>query len=346
MTKGRQFTVCYDHVGVSEQELGTPAQDMGEQSPGFEPGQGRVVDGRHVRACVAAHQRTHCGRLAGGSVFVDDAFAAVYIAQCFPRNKSKVFVHFRGFGITTVLTALVLAVSVLASDAHAHVVANWDKSARSWNNSHMTKIKAAMESAGHEVLPDSPITEQLLKAVSVLVIAEPTRVPSAEELSLIKQFVTAGGVLLLFGDTGIELPRYNNLLAGIGSGITYTSITVGTTSALPESKFTDAPIRIVGSTLTVTSGNGTTGGTLIDNNYVRYEVIGAGLIFAFGDRIDHDDVISQTNTSLLLNIVAIALGPVALIPTMSAGGVALMVLFLSISAVMMLRRRRLATRHG
>ena len=245
-----------------------------------------------------------------------------------------------GPGIAGVLTALLLAASALASSAQAHVIANWDKSSRSWNNSHMTRIKASMEAAGHQVLPDAPITQNLLKAIQVLVIAEPTAIPTSDELAMVKTFVTAGGVVLLFGDTGIDRPTYNTLLAGIGSAITYTTTTIGTTSALQENKFTDGPTRIVGSSLSVTSGNGTAGGTLVDNNYVRYDVIGAGLVFAFGDRIDHNDVISETNTNLLLNIVAIAIGPALQIPTLSATAMMLMSLLLVVAALVSLRRNR------
>ena len=229
-----------------------------------------------------------------------------------------------GFGIAPFLTALLLAASLLASAAHAHVIANWDKSGRSWNNSHMTKIKAAMVAAGHEVLPDGPITETLLRSVNVFVIAEPTAVPTAVELALLKGYIASGGMLLLFGDTGIELPTYNTLLSGVGSSITFTTTTIGTTSALAPGKFTDGPNAVVGSTLSVTSGNGTAGGTLIDNNYVRYESVGNGLVFVFGDRIDHNDVISATNTRLLLNIVAIAAGPAMPVPTLTATGMAAM----------------------
>ena len=242
--------------------------------------------------------------------------------------------------IAGVLTALLLAASALASSAHAHVIANWDKSNRSWNNSHMTKIKAAMETAGHQVLPDSPITEKVLKSIQVLVIGEPTALPTAGELLLLKAFVTAGGMVLLFGDTGIDLPTYNGLLAGIGSSITFTTTTIGTSSALPDNKFTGGPASsVVGSSLSVTSGNGTAGGTLVDNNYIRYDVIGAGLVFTFGDRIDHNDVISATNMSLLLNIVAIALGPAFLIPTLSATAMMLLSLLLMIAAFIALRGR-------
>lgn len=203
-------------------------------------------------------------------------------------------------------------------DAQANIVANWDKSARSWNNPHMSKIKAAMQDAGHQVLADAPISDATLRA-GVLVMGEPIAAPSAAEAAKLQEFVMSGGMVLLFGDTGIDLQTYNNLLTGLGSTIQFTTSTVGTTSALPDGLFTISPSKISGSTLNVTSGNGTAGGKLVDSNYVRYERVGNGFVIAFGDRIDHNDVISATNTSLLLNIVALAISPPLLVPTLSGG---------------------------
>ena len=122
-----------------------------------------------------------------------------------------------GFQLALVLAALFLAVTTLASSAFAHTVGNWEKSGRSWNNSHMTKVKAAMQADGHQVLADGPITELALKSVAVFVIAEPSATPTAEELALLKKFVASGGMILLFGDTGIDLPPYNSLLSAVGS---------------------------------------------------------------------------------------------------------------------------------
>ena len=77
---------------------------------------------------------------------------------------------------------------------HAKVIANWDKSARSWNNSHMSKIKASMQDAGHTVLSDAPISDATLKA-GVLVVGEPVTAPSAAEITKMKDFVTLGGMV-------------------------------------------------------------------------------------------------------------------------------------------------------
>ena len=95
-------------------------------------------------------------RSARGAWFTLTVAASVTIFESvFPIRNQRLSCAVAAPGIAGVLTALLLAVSALASSAHAHVIANWDKSSRSWNNAHMTKIKAAMEAAGHQVLPDS-----------------------------------------------------------------------------------------------------------------------------------------------------------------------------------------------
>jgi hypothetical protein len=246
-----------------------------------------------------------------------------------------------GYCASAFLAAILLAPFGVAGDAHAGVITNWNKSGRSWNNSHMTKIKVAMQNAGHRVESDGIISGSVLKNSGVYLIGEPTATPTAAELALLRQFAIDGGIIFIFGDTGIDLPTYNNLLAGIGSGITFTPGTIATTSALPVGQFTQIPWNISGSTLSVTSGNGTVGGTLIDNNYVRYEKIGAGFVFVFGDRIDHDDVISDTNTRLFLNLVSIAIETPAPIPAVSSIVLGLASLLLAgFGAIRLARRRR------
>jgi hypothetical protein len=227
-------------------------------------------------------------------------------------------------------TAVCLAVSLLlaqAETAHAKGIANWNKSARSWNNSHMTKIKAAMEGTGYHVDPDAALDQASLNS-AVIVMGEPTATPTAAEMDQITTFVKNGGMVLVFGDTGIDLPTYNHLLSGIGSSIQFTTTTISTTSALPDGAFTLEPVKIAGTVLTVTSGNGTTGGIPIDNNYVKFEQIGKGFVVVFGDRIDHNDVISTTNTELLLNLVAVAVAPAFPIPALSPAVLLLIALML------------------
>jgi hypothetical protein len=227
------------------------------------------------------------------------------------------------------LAAILLLSAVSAGNAGAGVVANWVGSSRSWNDSHMTSIKTAMQNAGNRVDSDAVISSAALNISSVLVIGEPSATPTAAELALLHQFVLGGGMVFVFGDTGIDLPTYNDLLAGIGSTITYTPTTIVTTSALADGPFTLSPWKISGSTLSVSPGNGTTGGTLIDNSYVRFEQLGNGYVVAFGDRIDHNDVISDTNTKLLLNLASFAVVRTAEIPAVSVEGLFLIWLLIA-----------------
>jgi hypothetical protein len=248
-----------------------------------------------------------------------------------------------GFCASVFVAAALLFAS--AGTAHANTIANWDKSARSWNNSHMSKIKAAMQSAGHKVQPDAPINDVSLRS-AVFVIGEPIATPTPAELAKLKAFLIAGGMILLFGDTGIDLNTYNDLLAGLSSTIQFTTTTIGTSSALGSGPFTDNPSRISGASLSVTSGNGTSGGKLIDNNYVRFESVGNGYVFVFGDRIDHDEFISTTNTSLLLNIVSVALDPGTPVPALSSTLLAaLSLLLVSLAMVHLARMRRARSIH-
>jgi len=65
----------------------------------------------------------------------------------------------------------------------------------------------------------------------------------------------------------------------------------------------------------------------------------------FGDRIDHNDVISATNTSLLLNVVSIAIapGPATPVPALSSALITLVSLLLAaLAATHLVRTRRIA----
>jgi hypothetical protein len=98
--------------------------------------------------------------------------------------------------------------------------------------------------------------------------------------------------------------------------------------------------HMTGNTLTVSAGNGIVAGSMIDNNYVRYEQIGNGYVVVFGDRIDHDDVISDTNTKLMLNLVSFAIVRTVQIPAASATGLVLTSLVLVGLGILQFARRR------
>jgi hypothetical protein len=246
----------------------------------------------------------------------------------------------RSFCIFVLLAAILLPPLFGAGNAHAAVIANWDQSSRSWNDPHMSRIKAAMENAGHRVDADGAISSAALNNSSVYVMGEPTATPTAAELALLQQFVRDGGMIFVFGDTGINLAAYNNLLAGIGSTMSYAPTTITTTGPLAAGQFTQSPWNISGSTLSVSPGNGTAGGTPIDRNYVRFEQVGKGYVVVFGDRIDHDDVISDTNTKLLLNLVSFAIVRMAPIPAVSGAGLVLTWLLLAGLGFLQFARRR------
>src|SRR5258706_15672953 len=108
------------------------------------------------------------------------------------------------FCASVFLAASVLACAVIAGDAAAVMIGNWDKSARSWNNLHMTKIKTAMQLAGFSVIGDAPISAQTLND-AVYIIGEPVATPTAAELALLRQLLQGGGMIMVFGDTGIDL---------------------------------------------------------------------------------------------------------------------------------------------
>jgi hypothetical protein len=266
------------------------------------------------------------------------AAAALFIGSL--RQIQGCSMRPRWFCVYVFLVAGLLVPFFGTGNAHAAVIANWDKSSRSWNNSHMTKIKAAMENAGHRVDADGAISSAALNISSVYVIGEPTVTPNAAELALLLQFVKDGGMIFVFGDTGIDLTTYNNLLAGLGSTMSYTTTTITTTGPMAGGQFTQTPWKISGNTLTVSAGNGIAAGSMIDNNYVRYEQIGNGYVVVFGDRIDHDDVISDTNTKLMLNLVSFAIVRTVQIPAASATGLVLTSLVLVGLGILQFARRR------
>src|SRR5262245_55746719 len=147
-----------------------------------------------------------------------------YIQNRFPLSRRRLSMRLGGFCTSVSLAALVMA-SVATGNAYANSVANWEKSARSWNNSHMSKIKASMQAAGHRVDADGGIGTGPIRN-AVMVIGEPVATPTAGELGVLRGFLKDGGMVLLFGDTGIDLGTYNNLLTGMGSTIQFTTTTI------------------------------------------------------------------------------------------------------------------------
>jgi hypothetical protein len=172
----------------------------------------------------------------------------------------------------------------------------------------MATVKATMIAAGNTVEADEAITALNLANDNVFIIGEPTLTPTAGELTALAAWVNGGGILLMFADSSnTGLPALNNIAAGIGSALSWSG-DVSASPTLGGGNFatTGPPFNIVGSVLDASPGTGVHGGTVLANQYLNYQALGAGFIFAFADRSDHN-VFNPTNGTvngqLFLNIV-------------------------------------------
>lgn len=210
-------------------------------------------------------------------------------------------------------SALVVLLSAFAS-MHALagpiVIGQWDGSARSWNGSEFTDIRALMIAQGYTVTADQAMNALNLASYDVFVVAEATVAPGAAELSALSAWVGTGGVLLVLGDSsGTGAAGNNAIYAGIGSSIVQAYDTGASGSVLAGGVFatTGPPYDIVGQSLSTTLGSSMSGGTELAGSYIRYEQIGLGYVFGFGDRLDHDffsPSAGNVNGQLFLNLAA------------------------------------------
>jgi hypothetical protein len=165
-------------------------------------------------------------------------------------------------------------------------------------------------SAGHTVEADESITAANLANDNVFVVGEAGVSPTAGELADLSAWVNGGGLLLVLSDSGSSgVTGGNAILSGIGSSL---NIVGSSPAAAPLTGGVFAsqgpPYNIVGSSIGTSPGNGITGGTTLAGDYIHYQSVGSGYVFAFGDRTDHDffDPDATTiNGKLFLNLVAI-----------------------------------------
>jgi hypothetical protein len=217
----------------------------------------------------------------------------------------------------TTLRAMVVAVAALASiPTSAAVVGNWSGSLRSWNSSDMANLKGIVTTAGHTVLADAAITAGLGGA-TVYVIGEGTSTPTAGEISILDSWVTGGGRLLLFNNSGCSgCAATNAILTAFASSISVSS-TSAVVAAFPTSPFTTTPNNLVGLTLVTSPGDEVTGGTQIAGSFISYQAHGAGYVIVFGDRSDHNifnSTAADVNAQLFLNILSGPGAPAAATP--------------------------------
>jgi hypothetical protein len=194
--------------------------------------------------------------------------------------------------------------------AYALNIGNWSGSNRSWNSGEFTIIKSTMIGAGNTVESDEAMTAGNLSNDNIFVIGEAGSTPTAGELSALGSWVTGGGILLLFADSGSSgLPGDNNILSGIGSALSYSGAGASSVTPFPSGIFatTGPPYDLVGQTLDTTPGMAVIGGTTLAGDYIHYDALGLGYIFAFGDRSDHNyfnPTNADVNGQFFLNIAA------------------------------------------
>lgn len=223
------------------------------------------------------------------------------------------------------------AVLVLGNAAFAgSIIGNWSGSLRTWNSGEMSTLKATMIAAGHTVEADEAITALNLSNDNLFIIGEPTSTPTAGELADLQAWVTGGGILLMFADSGnTGLPALNNIAAGIGSSLAWGGNASSNTPLAGGVFATDGPpYNIVGQMLDISPGTAvTSGGASLSGDYLRYEQVGLGFVFGFADRSDHDvfaPTNANTNGQLFLNLAAGGSGqPVPEPTTLSLTGLGL-----------------------
>ncbi|TAM55274.1 MAG: hypothetical protein EPN53_03220 [Acidobacteria bacterium] len=227
---------------------------------------------------------------------------------------------------------LVVVASMLANlPASAAVVGNWNSSLRTWNNVEMANLKGIVTTAGHTVLADAAITAGLGGA-TVYVVGEGTVAPTAGELTILENWVAAGGRLLLFNNSGCSgCTATTAILTALSSSISVSG-TSAVAAPFPTSPFTTTPNNLVGLTLVTSPGDEVVGGTQIAGSFISYQAHGAGYVFVFGDRSDHNifnSTATDINAQLFLNILAGGV-PAEAIP--AVGLLGLLILFACVAA--------------
>jgi hypothetical protein len=222
--------------------------------------------------------------------------------------------------LSRVVSALCV-LAMLGGAAHAAIIGQWDGSGRSWNDSDFTTIRSTMLAAGHVVEADGPISAPTLAGQNVFLIGEATVAPTASELAALAGFVSGGGILIVLADSALSGAAGGNAaLSGIGSAITFAGSSPVNSALQPGNFATEGPpFNIVGQLIDTTPGTGVNGGLELAGSFVRYEQIGSGFVYAFGDRSDHNTFspsAANVNGQLFLNIVggAATNGPVTPVP--------------------------------
>jgi hypothetical protein len=201
----------------------------------------------------------------------------------------------------------VLTLVLGATHAEASVIGSWIGSSEPWNTPEFSTIRDTILSAGHTFEADEPMTAADLANDDLFLIQEPGYTPSASELSDLAAWINAGGLLIIQTDSDGGAPSCNAILSAIGSSMSFE----GTHANAPLSGGIFAtegpPYNIVGQLLVTSAGFGVVGGNALAGTYARYEELGNGYVFAFGNRPDHNfaaPTSATVNGQLFLNLAA------------------------------------------
>jgi hypothetical protein len=195
------------------------------------------------------------------------------------------------------LISCLLLLSVIP--ASAGIIGNWNGSARSWNNFDFSTVRNTMIAAGNTVGADTDLISAITGA-NALVIGEATGAPNAGELVALDAWLRAGGILLLFGDSGGDGATGNNAITtALGSSLRQGTDFANFPGTLGGGIFASEgpPHNIVGETLASTPGSTITGGNALSGGLIRWESLDGGFIFLFGDRLDHNVNVGGAGTT-------------------------------------------------
>jgi hypothetical protein len=236
--------------------------------------------------------------------------------------------------------AVVLACAV--DPAWAGKVGQWNESLRAWNTPEMSVVVEAVRARRHVVEAPGAIDAAGLAHLDAMVIGEPKRAPSGDEAAALAAFVRGGGVLILLGDTG-GTGELNGILGSIGSALSFSGNPPANAALSPGAPATDGPpYALAGQSLAVSTGLAVTGGLALAGTYARYERLDAGIVYAFGDRVDHNSLAADAgsvNSRLFVNALAPTL---AAVPTPVPGLSPFAVVLLGGAVVLAVARSRRA----
>jgi hypothetical protein len=179
----------------------------------------------------------------------------------------------------------------------------WAGSHRAWNSGGFSALADGVKKAGFVIRPDEAISARALRECRVFVIGEPRQAPTEAEMADLKAWVQGGGRLLLLADSGFSGGAANNaILAALGSSLKFTMSDCSNAPLRPGNLASEGPPHaLVGLTMKVTPGAEAVGGAELAGTYLRFEKVGRGFVYCFGDRLDHDSNI-QANDPETVNL--------------------------------------------